>query len=147
MRYMAKAKRNAIKVLTTKVKGLTYASNYWKSAWIPREHGILLAICIFNIEKFIFCVLLSLHSPSVFLSLSRQAPSYSARIRKCVKWCGRWGVRMQQAPSRGLAPMAGVHGTSSRMTMNRRQVAVARHQTVTHTHTRTYRYIHIFVFQ
>lgn len=44
---------------------------------------------------------------------------------------------MQQAPSRGLAPMAGVHGTSSRMTMNRRQVAVARHQTVTHTHTRT----------
>lgn len=32
---------------------------------------------------------------------------------------------MQQAPSRGLAPMAGVPGTSSRMTTNRRQVAAA----------------------
>lgn len=41
---------------------------------------------------------------------------------------------MQQAPSPGLAPMAGVHGTSSRMTTNRRQVP-ARHKTDTHTHT------------
>lgn len=73
----------------------------------------------------IFYVLFSLFLSLSFSLHTRQAPLYSARIRKFVKWCGRWGVRMQQAPSRGLAPMAGVPGTSSRMTTNRRQVAAA----------------------
>lgn len=143
MQYMAKAKRNAIKFIATKVKGLTYASNYWKSAWVPREHGILLAICIFNIEKFIFCVLLSLHSPSVSLSPSPGAIIFGSdqEVRQVMR-------AVRRANATGAFSWIGSDGWSARNLVSddyepEASSSSATSNSFTHTHTHTDTYIRI----
>lgn len=130
---------------------MKYSTNYFKWTQKSQRPGWL-SVCesaylIFNAIKLNFCTfsLSRTHSlsqshftPRVHWHFAsklenwksnmeilaiEQELSFLARIRKCGKWCGRWGVRMQQAPSPGLAPTAGVHEISSRMTMSQRQVA------------------------